>query len=160
MTTTTTASLTTITCRVWKPDLQGKSNLSSVNPRFEGTGGLPQVQRRMFVRENQPVYFPGRISSSPFTDAFPLPAVPAFLGDSASPRDAQTLRRRRHQHLHRRGAATSRLKTAPTDRKNKLVASTRSCMNHGAVTVVSAKYLLESTRQCDNAMSFQKQGVY
>jgi hypothetical protein len=32
----------------------------------------------MFVRENKPAYFHGRISSSPFTDEFPLPAVLIF----------------------------------------------------------------------------------
>jgi hypothetical protein len=45
----------------------------------------------MFVRENEPVYFPERISSSPFTDEFPLPAVLAFLCGFAALREAQIL---------------------------------------------------------------------
>jgi hypothetical protein len=40
----------------------------------------------MFVRKNQRVYFSGRISSSPFTDEYPYPAV---LCAFAPPRDAQ-----------------------------------------------------------------------
>jgi hypothetical protein len=43
----------------------------------------------MFVRKNQRVYFSGRISSSPFTDEYPYPAVIAVLCAFASPREAQ-----------------------------------------------------------------------
>jgi len=43
----------------------------------------------MFVRENELVYFIGRISSSPFTDEYPYPSVLAVLRASAPPRDAQ-----------------------------------------------------------------------
>jgi hypothetical protein len=32
----------------------------------------------MFVRENKPAYFHGRISSSPFTDEFPYPRFSCF----------------------------------------------------------------------------------
>jgi hypothetical protein len=46
----------------------------------------------MCVRENQLVYFPGRISSSPFTDEFPPHAVPAFLCALAPSRETQILK--------------------------------------------------------------------
>jgi hypothetical protein len=48
----------------------------------------------MFVRENELVYFGGRMSSSPFTDEYPPPAVPAvhaFLRAPAPLRDANIL---------------------------------------------------------------------
>jgi hypothetical protein len=45
----------------------------------------------MFVRKNERVYFSGRISSSLFTDEFPLPAVLAVLCVSATLRDANIL---------------------------------------------------------------------
>jgi hypothetical protein len=38
----------------------------------------------IFVRENQPVYFTGRMSSSSFTDEYPYLVVAAFLGALAT----------------------------------------------------------------------------
>jgi hypothetical protein len=43
----------------------------------------------MFVRENQLVYFLGRISPLPFTDEFPYPLLFAFLWALAPWRDAK-----------------------------------------------------------------------
>jgi hypothetical protein len=48
----------------------------------------------LFVRENELVYFIGRISSSSFTDEFPYLAVLVVLCALASPRDAQSFKSR------------------------------------------------------------------